>query len=50
MNCQSLIRILTMLEVIGFWVVLFYNHDREVYLVNLVIGARVMLMIVGIMR
>lgn len=45
---ESIVSLIVFLEVIGFWMLLFYNTDREAYMVNLTIGAGIMLIMVGI--
>lgn len=39
-----------MLEIVGFWLILWYNNIRDVYMVNLVIGLRLVLYMVNVKR
>jgi len=37
-----------MLEIVRFWLVLWYNNIRDVYMVNLIIGLRLVLYLVNV--
>jgi len=50
MGCESIISTMISLELIGFWMILYYNTDRESYMVNLVIRAGIMLIMVDMYR